>query len=266
VDYQIAASHDSGDVTINYNVLTSNYCDSITCPSVTPTPTSTVTVTPTVTPSITTSTTTTPTPTPSVTPSAAMTYHTTWACGEASLDTYPVITIDDPATSGSTFSLDSGEFSGYCVNILSTSVSASTTSATIVTDCNSCTQTLYDYNWNFGHTFTQSGSTQFTNTPSDATLGVTSATGCTHLLIGRYSDSQDNYTYLNNLTGTSTVELYESTASTNNVTFTVTGTTYYTPGSNSYFALDISTVNSYNPSDTPFSSDTDVNIKIIPNI
>lgn len=262
INYYLANTYTEGDITLDVNDLTSNYCNTITCPSSSPTPTMSVTTTPSVTPSVT----LTPTPTPSVTPSAAMTYHTTWACGEVSDDTYPVITIDDPATSGSTFILDSGEFSGYCVNILSTSVSASTTSATIVTDCNSCTQTLSEYSWNFGHTFTPSGSTQFTNNPSDVTLGVQSSTGCTHLLIGRYSDSQDNYNYLNNLTGTSTIELTETGQTSNNVTFTVTGTTYYTPGSNSYFAMDISTVDSYNPDDTPFSSDTNVNIKIKPNI
>ena len=55
------------------------------------------------------------------------------------------------------------------------------------------------------------------------------------------------------------------TQSSNNVTFTVSGSTYYTPNSYTYFALDIASVDSYNPDDTPFTC-TDVNIKITPNI
>jgi hypothetical protein len=266
VYYALAGTYTSGDITLGINDLTSNYCDTVTCPSVTPTPTMSVTATPTVTPSVTPTMSITPSITPTVTPSSVMNYYTTWACGEASDDTYPVISIDEGANTGSTFTLDSGQYSGYCVNILGLTASTADTSATVVDDCNSCTQDFLNYRWNFGHTFTPSGSTQFTNNPNDPTLGVQSVTGCTHVLIGRYSSSQDNYNYLNNLTGTSKVELTDDSQSSNNVTFTVTGSTYYTPGSNSYFALGISNVDSYSPDDTPFGSATNVDIKIIPNI
>jgi hypothetical protein len=193
-----------------------------------------------------------------------MNYHTTWSCGQVE-GYYPVIEITNPSFTGVSYVyvLDSGIYSGYCVNAVEPSISAATETATIVDDCNLCVLLSGNYEWNFGHTFLPSGSTAFSSTPSDVTLNLDSVTGATHVLIGRYdSGGQDNYNYLNNLTGTSTVEM---TQLGGDASFTVSGTTYYTAGSINYFALDIASLDSYSPDDTPFSND-DTTIKITPNI
>jgi hypothetical protein len=115
----------AGTVIVDASELTPNYCNTITCPSNTPTPT----LTPTVTPSLT----STVTPTVSITPSSIQlnNYFSTRCCESG----IAVISAPQGASDYEVYTADDN----YCYQLLYTTTDASTVNAiSLIDDCRDC--------------------------------------------------------------------------------------------------------------------------------